>query len=207
MIIGITGRSGDGKSTFTNYLNSLIPNSRVISIDNIDFSVLINHREELIQLYGPEIIIDGKLNVDLISKYPEIRMAIHQISRDDLIKSALHEVEMALKEKTMVLIEWYRLTELKELWDLCDYHILVHSIDPKKRFDNLVKRERQKNIFIAESMEEEFRRRDFSIPEYEKLTYDFTVVNNYDESLLESAISICASFKDSKTGKFRKRIK
>ena len=80
MIIGITGKSGDGKTTIAHILKNNREKSEVISIDLIQVALLMKSKE-LIDLYGPNIIKNNKICFNILLKDSVRFKKIHDITK------------------------------------------------------------------------------------------------------------------------------
>lgn len=203
MLIGITGRSGDGKSTFARILNENLSGSKKINIDNLYFSVVLSHKNELLELYGNDIICeDGKVNVQLYLQYPEKAVMSRASVNDEFVERIFSEINIAFKQYEIVIIEWASLSELEELWNLCNIHILIKSQNPDKRYEYLVSRVHSSNS-LPNRLEnsyhitmEELKIRDQLVADYSLSTYEYIISNNYDESLFAEGKRIAAELQN-----------
>ncbi len=187
MLIGITGRSGDGKSTFSRILAQNLLSVETIGVDKLHFSNILSQKDKLIELFGEDIIYDGKLNMKLYMKYPEKVKIIRNLINDSLIKKILSEVNTALEQNKFVIIEWIKLPEVEKLWNMCDIHILVKSTNQDARYSHLLQRHSDPNSNKLEVpytvTMEQLKVRDYYASDYSRFAYDYVVINNYDECL------------------------
>lgn len=195
MIIGITGKSAGGKSTLANYLSERLPNLKIISVDEFYINLLLENLDELKKLYGEDIFKDGELDHVLFLQYPKQMKIISDLVEEDLINALLKEIKDNEKKYNFIIVDFYRLVELQEIWNYCNYRILVEPENNKKRYHHLCLRHIKSNIPVARGLEEEFSLRDYTIPNYSNYSYDFTLVNKYDESLKREADLIAAELK------------
>ncbi len=184
MIIGITGKSGSGKSTVAKFLKSKLNNAYIIAVDKIVISLIMLQREFLICLFGENIIKNNKIDTILFTEYPEKTKVIFEIINEDLKKILFKEIKEQLKNYNYILVDFFRLPILKEVWNLCDYHILVQEISDKKRYENILTRYNNSKKTAIRKIDEEFRLRDYHNPNYDDFVYDFNIINKYDEMLI-----------------------
>ena len=181
MIIGITGKSGDGKTTIAHILRNNIEKSEVISIDLIQVALLMKSKE-LIDLYGPNIIKNNKICFNILLKDSVRFKKIHDITKKKLTLIVLNIIKKHLNQNKNIIIEWVRLPELEEVWNLCDFHILVKSTNPEERYNHIKSRVRDIDN-INKSMTEELDLRDKCSLNYDNYSYDFVLINRYDDTL------------------------
>lgn len=193
MLIGITGKSGAGKTTVAKSLNEKLNDSTIISVDPIDIGLILSNSDKLIEIYGDDIIDNGNLNIELFIQSPEKGAIIHDLTANELIRLTLEQIKQKQLQYSNVIVEWIRLTELGEIWKLCDYHILVEPVNPEIRYENLVRR--HKSNRPMRDMNEEFKIRDFYNPNYQGYTYDSVITNNYDDSVQQDINSIAKTLK------------
>lgn len=196
MLIGITGKSGEGKSTFTRILTEFLPRSKAIHCDDIVNPILLSQKDRLVDIYSNDIIRNGMLNSELFLQYPEKVKTIHHLIDDLVYKEILSQITSSINEKDFVLIDWFRLHEFESLRDICNIHILVKSIDAHKRYEHLSQRHAnpKSNSFALPSdlSLERFKLLDQISSGYDRFSYEYIVINNYDESLFTEGKRIAA---------------
>lgn len=187
MLIGITGKSGEGKSTFARILAGNLPRSKVIHCDDIVNPILLSQKDRLVDIYGNDILCNGMLNSELFLQYPEKVKKIHHLIDDLVCKKILSQITSSINEKDFVVLDWFRLHEFESLRDICNIHILVKSIDAHKRYEHLSQRHAnpKSNSFALPSAlsSERFKLIDQISSGYDRFAYEYIVINNYDESL------------------------
>ena len=167
MIIGITGRSGDGKTTTARIFNKKIPNSIIIHVDDYQVPMLLRSKE-LVDLYGPEIIENGNLNMDIYLSNLYNFKKIHRITKKRLSTCIMNKINEYKKKYDTIIVEWVRLPELKDIWlDVCNYRIIVKSDNEKSRYEKIIKRDKNSE-FILNNMERELKLRDQGNLKYDK---------------------------------------
>lgn len=182
MIIGITGKSGSGKSTVSEYLGKNLKNSKIISVDSIHIKMLLENKDMLIEMFDESIILDGNINTQLFVQYPYKWNEVFIRTHDDLVRILTNEIEKAKKDYDYIIIDNFKLAEFQEIWNLCDYYILVEAVSDEKRYQEIALRYKKRGQNIVRTPEEELLYRDFFIPDYYSYSYDSKIVNEYDES-------------------------
>ena len=183
-IIGITGKSGSGKSTIAKMINEIIPNSCVIDVDKIGHEALRNPKilKNLLKKFGDQILddignIDRKKLGAIVFKenskmkdltdetYPYILQRI-----DNIVKSA----------KGIVILDWILLPEHQN-WKNCNLKILIKS-DSQIRRDKVITRD---NISL-----DYFNAREKTSIEYDLKQFDLIFSNDY---MLSTSVNIAHS--------------
>ena len=181
-VIGITGKSGSGKTTFATRLANKI-NAIHVDIDKIghESTVQLEILEELCDKFGKEILDDnGKLNrkklgnivfeeKQKMNELTDITWGYMQKQLDDILKQ---------NEKDIVL-EWILLPQENKYWDKCDLKILITANDTIRK-NKILERD---NI-----SEEYFKKRDSASIDYSKFKFDYIIENDYDEKITNDII-------------------
>lgn len=183
-IIGITGKSGVGKTTTANYLKEMLKNSKTIFIDDIHINYLLTTwKDNLIELFGEDVIVDGKLNTSYFVSYPHKFKIVFEESLKYLETTILEEIDSYSKDYDWIIIDFFKLISLKNVWERCNYHILIEALDDDKRYLNITLRYKKKEKKIKRTKEEEHRLRDYNAEKYHDYKYDFIIINDYDDGL------------------------
>ncbi len=163
MIIGITGKSGSGKSTYANKLGreySLF----VIHIDDVAHKVLDEEdiKDKLIQRFGKDVIkdniVDRKYLGDLVfenrHKYKEL---------SDVIWIRMKNIiDNMIKEHSNVILDWILLPHT-HYWYMCDKTILM-KVDEDVRKQRVLERD----MITQEYLD----KRDKACIDYSNLSFD-----------------------------------
>lgn len=180
-IIGITGKSGSGKTTFAVSLAQKL-NCKYIDIDKIGHEALFQQEilDELCEKIGKEILEeDGKVNR---KKVGNIVFADRQKMDilTDLTWGYMQKVldSMLLKSDGIVILDWILLPNSK-YWDKCDLKILVKS-DDKQRKNKVLERDKITSEY--------FDKRDSASLDYSEYKFDYIFENNYELDKIEEAI-------------------
>ena len=182
-IIGITGKSGSGKSTVAKELNKRIPNSRVIEIDTIGHDALCQPKilENLFKKFGTKIL-DSYRNIDR-KKLGSI-VFVEREKMNDLINETYfyisEQITNIIKEtKGVVILDWILLPQ-DPIWEKCDLKILMES-DRQTRKNKVIERDKITTNY--------FENRETTSIEYDKNQFDFIFWNDYSLEKLEDIIN------------------
>ena len=185
ILVGITGKSGSGKSYFAQKLAESIEKSSVISIDHI-FSGLMNNgqvMDRIVKEYGQSILKNGEIDLDIILNNKEIFSKIYEIIGKDIEA----EVDKELKEREKkgekaCIMEWWGLPNT-DLINQCDCSIYMQA-NSTERLTALKKRE---TYMTQESMNE---RDNVLGADYASKEYDLVIQNDYEEKTIEKVIDL-----------------
>lgn len=185
ILVGITGKSGSGKSYFAKKLAESIDKSSVISIDHI-FSGLMNNEQvidRIVKEYGQSILKDGEIDLDIILNNKEIFSKIYEIIGKDIEA----EVDKELKEREKsgekaCIMEWWGLPNT-DLINQCDCSIYMQA-NSTERLTALKKRE---TYMTQESMNE---RDNVLGADYASKEYDLVIQNDYEEKTIAKVIDL-----------------
>lgn len=186
-VIGITGKSGSGKSTVAKRLGELIPNSTVIEVDSIGHDALCRPKilESLIETFGSEILDDAG-NVDR-KKLGNIVFAEREKMKE-LANVTYAYISEAISQiideaQDVVILDWILLPQ-DSAWQRCDLKILIET-DLQTRKTKVILRDN-----IPESY---FDARETTSIEYDKSQFDFIFSNDYSLSTLNNIAQVVSS--------------
>lgn len=130
MIIGITGKSGSGKSTACRYLNANLDNVLYISVDdiveeNIKGNIIEKVNNELREKYnmgpyGRVEIIDSFYAEDDEHKF------VYEIFKKHLVEDVRERIKYYKKTGKDIILDWFML-EVSDLFNDCDMKILLKA--------------------------------------------------------------------------------
>ena len=181
-IIGITGRSGSGKSTFASLLAKEF-NCKYIDIDKLGHDATLDPSilNELCKTFGKEIL-DKNNNLDR-KKLGSIVFS-QKKEMDKLTNLTWNYMQsqidkILLDEDDFIILEWILLPKSK-YWKICDYKILLFSNDIKRK-EIVLKRDN-----ISENY---FEKRDSASFDYSSLEFDYIIKNDYTNQTLYEKVS------------------
>lgn len=187
-IIGVTGKSGSGKTTFAISLAKKL-NCEYVDIDKISRMPLT--KPEIIHIlcekFGNGILgekgnIDRKKLGDIVFSKEEWLNELMQITQSD----AEQEIDgiLSKKDNSIIVLEWIKLP-ISKYWQRCDTKILVKA-EQEKRKERVIKRD---NI-----SEEYFKKRDSASMEYEESEFNYIFENDYNEQKMEETINMIIDY-------------
>ena len=134
MLIGITGSSGSGKSTVSNYIEEKLNNAKLITVDDIMKSnVRVKYRKEIQEAFNQDELDPIALfqNIDTVNKWLDI-------CKDNMDLEIEELVDEYSKTYDYVLADYVFLPMLG-VWDKCDLTINVKA-DKNIQFNRLKQR-------------------------------------------------------------------
>lgn len=171
-IIGITGKQGSGKTTFSSLLSQKL-NCQHIDIDKISHKALTQPEiiDALYNEFGSEILNNDKSinrkNLGSIVFAQKDKMKILEDLTYDYIQKCLDNI--LLQNNDFIILDYILLPRTK-YWNKCDFKILVKSNDIQ----------RKKQVLKRDNISEEyFSKRDLSCPNYSNINFDYIFENDY----------------------------
>jgi dephospho-CoA kinase len=178
MLIGVTGKSGSGKSTFARALANQL-NYFYVDIDTIGHEVLSTPDaiQRLLNVYGTNIFVDGKLDRKLLGDL--VFNDRHEMANlTDIVWADMKaKIDNILKEHSNVVLDWILLPHTP-YWNLLDKKILVKS-DTDTRIQKVLERD---NI-----SKEYFNKRESASIDYTE-QFDLVLENDYTSEKLNDNI-------------------
>ncbi len=173
MIIGVTGKSGSGKTYFSDLLNKN-DDFTVIHVDEIVHQILDNPYfiMTFIGKYGKQFMAkDYTINREELGRFlfeyaNRIRVTEYNEFIYPWIEKEIDKVIFSTKKP--VIIDWMHLPETK-YFSKCEYKVLLKSSD-KARRERVKKRDSIKDDY--------FNMRDFFSLEYDENEFDEVIINN-----------------------------
>lgn len=179
-VIGVTGKSGSGKSTFSNMLAQKL-NARVINIDEIGHEALVQPEiiKELVKCFGYNIKDDDKINR---KKLGAIVFSNQQAMKEltnltwPYIKKTVEDI--IKKSDTDIILEWLLLPNTY-LWEKCDIKILIEANQDI----------RKKKVLERDSITEKyFEIREKNAILYDIYKFDYCVTNQYELKKMKNIV-------------------
>lgn len=170
MIIGITGKSGSGKSTYSRQIAEKYK-FHVVHIDDVSHEImnLPAIKTRLIDIFGDEVIkdevIDRKYLGDLIF---ENRHLYHEMSDLiwDMMKSRIDHI---ISTHENVILDWILLPHT-HYWKMCDTKILIVADEE----------DRKKRVMARDNISAEYlNKRDSAGINYDDIEFDEIIENKY----------------------------
>lgn len=182
-LIGITGKTGTGKSTIATALAQKL-DGRYVDIDKIGHQATSDPHiaKKLCDIFGNALLDSNrtinrkKLGTIVFSDTDKM-----QILTDITWEYMEHKLDNILLQKQQYFIfDWALLPKVK-FWDMCDFKILVTSDDTI----------RKKRILERDHISEEYlEKRESATLNYSKLSFDFIFDNNYTKDSIDSFIEV-----------------
>lgn len=181
-IIGITGKSGSGKSTFASMLSKK-PDCTHIDIDKIGHEALFQPDilDTLCEQFGKEILDDnGNLDRKKIGNIVFTSSDKMKVLSNLTWNYMQMQLDKILAQKhDIIVLEWILLPHSK-YWDKCNTKILVKS-DDLQRKNKVLERD---NI-----SEEYFDKRDSASIDYSCINFDHIFNNDYKQETINCMLN------------------
>ena len=179
MIIGITGKSGAGKSYVSEIISKRLDMIH-LDIDKISHEVLTFDKtiKFILKTFGHSVFENGQINRKKLGKIV-FNDTLKLKTLNDFCQNQIEkQIDQILSSTNKsVVLDYALLCKLKQ-FELCDVKILLNS-DINTRFNRVAKRE---NI-----SREYFLSRDNSIDDFNGITFDY-IYENISESEIENLI-------------------
>lgn len=180
-IIGVTGKSGSGKTYFASELAQKL-NCRHIDIDKIGHQAIYQPEilETLCEKFGRGIL-DEKGNLDR-KKVGSIVFADKK-KMDQLTELTWNYMQkqldlILLEGDDKIVLEWILLPKSK-YWENCDFKILVKAKD----------NDRKRKVIERDNISEEyFEKRDSASEDYSNCKFDYIFENDYNKETMNRTI-------------------
>ena len=182
-LIGITGKTGTGKSTIATILAHKL-DAQYVDIDKIGHQATSDPHiaNKLCDIFGNELLdSDRMINRKKLGNIVFSDTDKMQILTDITWEYMEHKLDNILLQKQQYFIfDWALLPKVK-FWDMCDFKILVTSDDTI----------RKKRILERDHISEEYlEKRESATLNYSKLSFDFIFDNNYTKDSMDSFIEV-----------------
>lgn len=188
-LIAITGKSGVGKSVFSQKLSTKI-DGELISFDEISHLSLENDeiKKKLQTVFGDEIFDNGVVLRKKLGKIAfndkEKLEFLNSISQDFMEKHIDNLIKSS--KKHFIILEYALLTKMK-YFEFSDYKILIYA-NKNSRFERLKTRD---NV-----SEEYLELRENNLPDFDKSQFDSVIDNSTNLNLESMATDFAEKIKN-----------
>lgn len=183
-IIGITGKSGSGKSLLTEKLAKKLQ-CESVNIDQIGHKATNDEKikKKLCDVFGNEILgQDKKVDRKKLGKMVFSSQKQMDILTEITWEYMAQELDKILaKEPKLIILEWALLPIDDKYWNKCDIKILMQA-DDKARKNKVIQRDQ-----ISEAY---FLMRDANSIDYSKFKFDFIFDNDYQLETIEKITNV-----------------
>lgn len=182
-LIGITGKTGTGKSTIATTLAQKLA-GQYVDIDKIGHQATSDPiiAKKLCNVFGNELLNEnGNIDRKKLGNIVFSDTDKMQILTDITWEYMEQELDRILLQKQQCFVfDWVLLPKVK-FWDMCDIKILVIS-------DDTVRKER---ILARDHISEEYlEKRESATLDYSKLSFDFTFNNDYTNKSMDTFVEV-----------------
>ena len=182
-LIGITGKTGTGKSTIATTLAQKLK-GQYVDIDKIGHQATSDPiiAKKLCNVFGNELLnengnIDRKKLGNIVFSNKDKMQILTDITWE-YMEQKLNKI--LLQKQQYFIFDWALLPKVK-FWDMCDIKILVTS-------DDTVRKER---ILERDHISEGYlEKRESATLDYSKLSFDFTFDNDYTNKTMDAFIKV-----------------
>lgn len=170
MIIGITGKSGVGKST---YARKIAEESGffVVHVDKISHQIinLDTIKIKLIDIFGDEAVKDGVVDRKYIGNLVFTNKNLYEQLNDLTWELMKLEIDHILSTHENVILDWILLPH-SHYWKMCDKKILI-TANEKQRKEIIMQRDNVSKEYLE--------KRDSASISYDDVDFDEIVYNEY----------------------------
>ena len=180
-LIGITGKTGTGKSTIATILAQKL-DAQYVDIDKIGHQATSDPHiaKKLCDIFGNELLdSNGMINRKKLGNIVFSDTDKMQILTDitwEYMEQKLDDI--LLQKQQYFIFDWALLPKVK-FWDMCDFKILVTSDDTM----------RKKRILERDHISEDYlEKRESATLDYSKLAFDFIFDNDYTKENMDAFV-------------------
>ena len=173
MIIGITGKSGSGKSTYACKLAEE-NGFRVVSIDKVSHGImsLPAIKAKLIDLFGNEVVKDGAVDRKYLGDLVFENRHLYKEMSDLIWDMMKRRIDDILSTHEKVILDWILLPHT-HYWKMCDTKILMVADEE----------DRKKRVMARDNISAEYlNKRDSAGINYDDIEFDQIIYTSKEES-------------------------
>lgn len=170
MTIGITGKSGVGKTTYSNKIAE-DNNFYVVHIDNLSHEVMEREpiRSELIKIFGDTIIKNEKIDRKYLGDLIFTNRHIYKNMSNLVWRETKDKIDSILKSYKNVILDWILLPH-SHYWEMCDKKILIVADEDR----------RKEKVMLRDNISKEYLdKRDSASISYDEFDFDEIIENMY----------------------------
>ena len=170
MIIGITGKSGVGKTTYADKI-AKENGFRVVHIDKISHGImnLAAIKARLVDMFGDEVVKNGAVDRKYLGDLIFTNRHMYKEMSDLIWDMMKQRIDYILSTHENVILDWILLPH-SHYWKMCDKRILIIA-DEEQRKEMVMKRD---NI-----SKEYLEKRDSASISYDDFIFDEIINNKY----------------------------
>lgn len=170
MIIGITGKSGVGKTTYADKI-AKENGFRVVHIDKISHGImnLAAIKARLVDMFGDEVVKNGAVDRKYLGDLIFTNRQVYKEMSDLIWDMMKQRIDYILSTHENVILDWILLPH-SHYWKMCDKRILIIA-DEEQRKEMVMKRD---NI-----SKEYLEKRDSASISYDDFIFDEIINNKY----------------------------
>lgn len=173
MIIGITGKSGSGKSTYARQIAEE-NGFRVVHIDNVSHGImdLPAFKAKFIDMFGDEVVKDGVVDRKYLGDLVFENRHLYKEMSDLMWDMMKHRIDDILSTHENVILDWILLPHT-HYWKMCDTKILMVADEE----------DRKKRVMARDNISVEYlNKRDSAGINYDDIEFDQIIYTSKEES-------------------------
>lgn len=170
MIIGVTGKSGVGKSTYADRITKE-NGFHVIHVDEVSHRVMefSNVKQKLVDTFGEEVIKNGLINRKYLGDLIFTNRHSYKEMNNIVWQEMKNEIDYELSSHKNVILDWILLPH-SHYWKMCDKKILVVADEEQ----------RKEKVMIRDNISKEYlEKRDYASISYDDVEFDEVIINEY----------------------------
>lgn len=172
MILGITGKSGVGKSTLATQLTKHGYDFHIIHIDDISHKAMESDiiKNKLLDIFGEAIIQNGVINRKYLGDLVFTNRHLYDKISNDIWSKTKELIDDEINKHNNIILDWILLPH-SHYWKICDIKILI-TADEDDRISHVLKRDNISSDYL--------KKRDSAGISYADIDFDIKIHNHYD---------------------------